>query len=311
MKLSIVTTLYKSSDYIEEFYIRISKETKKITENYEIIFVDDGSPDDSLQKALALFEKDDRIIVLELSRNFGHHKAIITGLNHANGDYVFIIDSDLEEEPELLGKFWHELDSDKSYDYVYGVQQNRKGKWFQRVTGWLYYKVINLLSEAKVASNQVTSTLMKKNYVKNLLRFKDKRFLLFLLYHLNGFKKKEIFVLKKNSSSTTYSFRLKFHMAVSSIVSYSPKLLYFIFYCGILITTSSFFFILYLMLIKLFLDPGIDGWVSIMVAVFLFGGLNILFIGILGIFLFELYYEVKDRPLTVIKKVYYNQTRNQ
>jgi glycosyltransferase involved in cell wall biosynthesis len=92
--LSIVTTMYKSSPYIDEFYT-------KITDDYEIIFVDDGSPDNSLQKAVELYEKDKKVKVIELSRNFGHHKSMMTGLSHAKGEFVFLIDSDLEEKPEL------------------------------------------------------------------------------------------------------------------------------------------------------------------------------------------------------------------
>ena len=106
MMLSIVTTLYKSSPYVSEFYERVSKQAQKITDNYEIIFVDDGSPDDSLQKCIALHKHDQKVTIIELSRNFGHHKAMMTGLSHAKGDFVFLIDSDLEEEPELLGSFW-------------------------------------------------------------------------------------------------------------------------------------------------------------------------------------------------------------
>ena len=127
MKLSIVTTLYKSSPYIDEFYVRISKEAQKITNDYEIIFVDDGSPDDSLLKVVALYERDSRVKVVELSRNFGHHKAIMTGLSCAKGDFVFLIDSDLEEAPELLGSFWNELQKEDDLDVVYGVQEKRKG----------------------------------------------------------------------------------------------------------------------------------------------------------------------------------------
>ena len=145
MKLSIVTTLYKSSPYIDEFYARISKEAQKITDDYEIIFVDDGSPDDSLQKAVALYEKDSKVKVIELSRNFGHHKAIMTGLSHAKGEFVFLIDSDLEEEPELLGKFWEELHKEKELDVVFGVQESRKGGWFEKFTGGLFWKLINFM----------------------------------------------------------------------------------------------------------------------------------------------------------------------
>ena len=175
MKLSIVTTIYKSSDCIEEFYSKITKEANKISKNYEIIFVDDGSPDESLNKIVRLGEKDYHVKIIELSRNFGHHKAMITGLNHANGDYVFLIDSDLEEDPELLCKFWEELGaSEQNYDMVYGVQKNRKGDLFERASGWLFYKIFNFLSEIKIPKNFLTVRLMKQNYVKNLINFKEK-----------------------------------------------------------------------------------------------------------------------------------------
>jgi putative glycosyltransferase len=100
----------------------------------------DGSPDDSLKKSIKLYNKDKKVKVIELSRNFGHHKAIMTGLSHAKGEFVFLIDVDLEEEPELLGRFWQELQNSDDVDVVYGVQENRKGGWFERWSGNLYYK---------------------------------------------------------------------------------------------------------------------------------------------------------------------------
>src|SRR6267154_1969515 len=105
MDLSIVTTLYCSADYLEEFYARACAVAEKLTNNFEIIFVNDGSPDNSLEVALSLYQKDHRIRVVDLSRNFGHHKAIMTGLDHARGDLVFMLDVDLEEDPEWLEEF--------------------------------------------------------------------------------------------------------------------------------------------------------------------------------------------------------------
>ena len=103
MKLSVVATLYRSAPYIEDFYRRIRAASAAITDDVEIILVNDGSPDDSLERALALRAEDPQVTVLDLARNFGHHKAMVTGLAHADGDLVFLIDSDLEEPPELLG----------------------------------------------------------------------------------------------------------------------------------------------------------------------------------------------------------------
>ena len=122
MKLSIVTTLYKSSVYINEFYSRISQEVTKITDNYEIIFVDDGSPDDSLSKVIKIGEKDHHVKVIELSRNFGHHEAIIAGLNYSTGDYIYLLDVDLEDKPEWLSIFYNHLITNNC-DVVYGKQK--------------------------------------------------------------------------------------------------------------------------------------------------------------------------------------------
>ena len=138
MKLSFLTTLYYSSGYIEEFYSRCIASAKKINAPYEFIIVNDGSPDDALDKVLILAKMDPSIVVVDLSRNFGHHKAIMTGLQYCTGDYVFLIDCDLEEDPELLEMFWNKIQEDQSLDVVYGVQIKRKGGWMERFGGWLF-----------------------------------------------------------------------------------------------------------------------------------------------------------------------------
>src|SRR5215469_11113445 len=122
MDLSIVTTLYYSAPFIEQFYARASAAAQQITSNYELIFVDDGSPDNSLEIALSIYDRDPRVRVIELSRNFGHHRAIMTGLENSRGALVFLIDADLEEAPELLTRFYSEMQAADA-DVAYGVQQ--------------------------------------------------------------------------------------------------------------------------------------------------------------------------------------------
>src|SRR5690349_21253569 len=125
MHLSIVTTLYRSARHLPEFHRRIVAAAEKITPDFEILLVNDGSPDDSQEVAVGLAEQDSRVTVIELSRNFGHHKAIMTGLAHATGEWVFLIDCDLEEEPELLERLYGEA-TEGTWDVVYGVQDARK-----------------------------------------------------------------------------------------------------------------------------------------------------------------------------------------
>src|SRR5262249_55790173 len=145
MRLSIITTLYHSAPYVEEFYRRVCREAEKLTPDYDITFVNDGSPDDSLTLARALFEKDTRVKIIDLSRNYGHHKAIMTGLAHTRGDLVFLIDCDLEEEPEVLGVFYDKMQATGA-DVVYGLPETRKGGFFERMSGSLFFWVYNLLS---------------------------------------------------------------------------------------------------------------------------------------------------------------------
>src|SRR2546423_14881661 len=142
MKLSIVTTLYKSAPYIQEFYARVTRAAAALTQDYELLFVNDGSPDDACEQAIALHRRDVHVRVLDLSRNFGHHKAMMTGLQHARGDLVFLLDVDLEEQPEWVGQF-QQVMRETGADVVYGVQARRKGGPIERLSGTIFYKGFN------------------------------------------------------------------------------------------------------------------------------------------------------------------------
>ncbi|MFN3477818.1 MAG: glycosyltransferase family 2 protein, partial [bacterium] len=224
--LSIVTTLYNSSPYIDEFYQRITKEARKITDDYEIIFVDDGSPDDSLNKAINLCNVDDKVKVVELSRNFGHHKAIMLGLSLARGEYIFLIDVDLEEEPELLAKFWEEMQKDNDIDVVYGVQEKRKGNWFEKWSGEIFYWIYNKIADVKIPRNFTTCRLMKKNYKDALISYREREMVLAVLLSMTGFKQKELAIKKLYRGNTNYTLPKKVSILITSIVSSSALPLY-------------------------------------------------------------------------------------
>ena len=207
MELSIVTTIYQQAAHVREFYARASETAAKITQDYEILFVNDGSPDDSLQITLSLFQKDRRVKVIDFSRNFGHHKAIMTGLAYAKGAYIFLIDIDLEEPPELLAQFWKAFHQSPDTDVVYGVQDKRRGGWFQKVTGNMFYTLFNTLSDHQLAPNQVTARLMSRRYVNALLEFREQVVLFGGLSALAGFRQRPIKIDKSSTSPTTYGLK--------------------------------------------------------------------------------------------------------
>ncbi|OAJ96175.1 glycosyltransferase family 2 protein [Vibrio bivalvicida] len=305
MKLSIVTTLYNSCAYILEFHQRVSIEAQKITEQYEVIFVDDGSPDDSLDVAIQLSNEDERVKVIELSRNFGHHKAMMTGLSHAKGELVFLIDSDLEEEPELLGCFYSEMNRDKNdLDVLYGVQYKRKGGLFEKISGQLFYSTLNYLTDLNMSENMVTARLMKKDYVNALVSHDEREIFIAGLWQITGFNQKAVAIKKHSSSETTYSLRHKLSILENSIVSFSNKPLKLIFHTGLWISVISFIYILYIVYKNLFHSISIEGWSSLIASIWFLGGLIILFVGMLGIYMSKIYTESKRRPYSIIRRVY-------
>lgn len=303
MKLSIVTTLYRSAPYLKEFHTRICAAAGKVTDDFEIIFVNDGSPDNSLDNAVTLYEEDKKVRVIDLSRNFGHHKAIMTGLAHARGDLVFLLDCDLEEEPELIEQFYEEYKRSNA-DVVYGVQQKRKGGFFERITGNIFYEILDLLSTYKVPRNQITARLMTRRYVASLIEHKDREIFLVGLWVITGFKQVPLIVRKHDKGNTTYDLRRKISNLVNAITSSSSKPLVFIFYLGCMISIVSIISALYLIVRRLFFGVLLAGWPSLIVSVWLLGGLTIFCLGVIGIYLSKIFMETKQRPYTIIRKIY-------
>jgi len=304
MRLSVVTTLYKSRDHINQFYERASISARKLVgESYELIFVNDGSPDDGLNLAVKLTEQDSHIVVVDLSRNFGHHKAMMTGLSHATGEMVFLLDSDLEEDPEWVEKFACQMMSD-GCDVVYGVQDKRKGGWFERYSGQIFYSFFKAITGLALAENIVTARLMSRRYVDALLRHGEREVFMAGLWHITGFDQRPFTVTKHSTSKTTYTLRKKISLLINSVTSFTNAPLVGIFYVGLLISLFSLTYIAYLILYWFFLLKPMSGWTSVMASIWLLGGMIISFIGVVGIYLSKIFSETKQRPYTIVRQIY-------
>jgi putative glycosyltransferase len=304
MKLSIVATLYQSAAYLAEFHQRASAAAQELVgDDYEIVLVNDGSPDNSLDKAVQLTEQDSHVVVVDLSRNFGHHKAMMTGLAHATGERVFLIDSDLEEEPEWLLAFAQQMAEDNS-DVVYGVQESRKGNFLERISGRWFYGLFRLLTGLNLPENIVTARLMTRRYVDALLSHQEREVFMAGLWHITGFVQKPSLIKKHSTSETTYTLRRKMSLLVNSVTSFSNAPLIGIFYIGLAISLLSCVYITYLLIIKLTLATPVDGWTSVMASIWLLGGMIISFIGVVGIYLSKIFSETKQRPYTIVRQVH-------
>ena len=303
MKLSIVTTLYQSENYIQDFSDRVQVVAQELVgDSFEIIFVNDGSPDRSLFRVLELAKSDPRIVVVDLSRNFGHHQAMMTGLSYAQGEQIFLIDSDLEESPEWLARF-NENYVASSADMVYGVQVERRGEWFEKFMGRIYYKIFRIATGLSQPDDITTARLMSRRYVDALLLHQEREISIGGLWIITGFKQVALEVQKLANSPTSYSFGKKISLFVNSITSFSSLPLVFVFYAGVLITTGALSYVALLVLRYAFYEAPPDGYTSLIASIWFFSGLIILFLGIQGVYIAKIFSEVKQRPNTIVRSV--------
>lgn len=307
MKLSVVSTLYRSKPFLETFLKEIiaAIEVLKI-EQFELIFVNDGSPDDSLQYLLARKQDITQIKLIDLSRNFGHHYAIQAGLHYAKGDYIFLIDNDLETPPNVLIEYYNEIRKDDSLDVVYGYQEARKGSFIERNAGSLFWVLINKVSEIKIPHNLLTERLMSRQFVTELLRLQDANLFMGGMWHWIGFNQKGIPVKKGvREGASTYSFKRRLELMLHAITSFSGKPLEWLFYFGITISFFSFLFIIYLAVQKIIHQDEVQlGWTSIVAINVLILGIISTFLGIIGIYIYKIFRQVQGRPNSIVKKIY-------
>ncbi len=309
VKLSIVTTMYQSAAYVREFYARTVAAANQITPSFEIVFVNDGSFDESLDLAVQLFREDPRVRVIDLSRNFGEHKAMMTGLGYARGELVFLLDGDLEEAPEVLNDFYPALLS-RGADVIYGVQRRRKGGVSERVLGSFFYTAFNLLAHQKIPRNVVTARLMTRRYVDALVAHRESEVFIFGLWSIAGFLQVGLPVDKASKGTTTYTLRRKLILLVNAVTSFSNAPLWYVFCLGSLgiIVAGAYGF--YLFIIALFFGREVPGWTSLMVSIWLLGGMIMFSIGVVGIYISKIFSETKNRPYTIVRQIYESETNS-
>lgn len=303
VRVSVVTSMFRSSPFLEEFYSRTVKAISAISSSYEIVLVNDGSPDDSLAVALRLRERDPRVRIIDLSRNFGHYRALMTGLAQARGELVFLIDCDLEEEPEWLLRF-HEMLRRTGADVIYGVQAARKGGLMERVSGDVFYTLLNRMLTDPIPRNVLTVRLMTRRYVRALVQHMDREICLAGLWVITGFDQRPLEVVKGSRPGSSYSLRTRASALVNAVTSFSNRPLIYIFYMGAAVVTISLLAALVLVIQALSGGIGVAGYASLIISIWFLGGLTLFSVGIVGVYLAKVFTETKNRPYTVIRAEY-------
>lgn len=303
MKLSIVTTSFQSSLTIVSFVERIHAAAKGLAVSYELIIVEDGSTDNSKNEIIKLLPVYKNMKLVELSRNFGHHQAILLGLEQARGEHVFLIDSDLEEAPELITFFYNDALESKS-DVVYGISNKHGSGKFNQILSNVFWSLFRKYTKLKIPKGICTVRIMTREYVNSLLLHKEVNVFLAGLWEITGFIQKPLKVSRIYKGTTNYTFGKRLDLALTSLISFSGRPLRLIAVFGASTVLFALLMLVVLSLRHFVVQDSSQGWLSIITAIVLVGGFQILSIGMVAIYVASILEEVKARPRAIIANIW-------
>jgi dolichol-phosphate mannosyltransferase len=301
-EITVIAPVFNEEQNISEFINRVDNNLKLISANYRIILVDDGSKDDSWVKIEKECLKNKNVAGLKLSKNFGHHFAITAGIHNSNSEWVVVMDSDLQDRPEVIPALFEKARD--GFDVVFVSRIDRpEAKWYLLIQK-LFYFVLRILSGIDFDSRQANFSIISNKVVESFKQFPENaRFYPTTLKWL-GFNRSEIQAKHgiRHSGRASYTIRKRIKLASDVILAFSDRPLKFAIGLGCTFSTLSFLFTIYLMVKKITLGFTITGWTSIMVSLFFFSGLILIVLGINGIYLSKVFTEVKKRPLFIVEK---------
>lgn len=300
-KVDLILPAHNEEGNIRPIYEEIKTVMQASDYDFHIFFVDDGSTDNTFQEIHALSNEDRRVKFIELSRNFGHQNAIKAGLDHAEAPVAIMMDCDLQHPPELIPLMLKEYE--KGYEIVrtHRKEANHEG-YLKKKTSALFYRALNSFSEVSLEKGSADFRLVSGKALEQLRGFNELDIFFRGLIKWMGFKQVsiEFFPNERLNGQTKYSYSKMFSLGLKGFTSFSTKPLYFSAYFGIGISLISLLFLPYV-LHALFLGKTVAGWASIMLTISLFGGLNLLMVGIIGIYLAKLFMQSKTRPHYIIR----------
>lgn len=304
MKLSLVIPIYNEEEIIEKLFQETISSLSKITDDFEVICVNDGSKDKSLQKMVACHKQDNRFKVLELSRNFGHQAAYTAGLSYAKGDYIAMMDGDLQDPPSLIKEMFEKL-VNEDFDVVYGFRTERKENFFKRSFIKLFHKIFNKLSGINAPANVGNFSIMTRKALDAFLNLKEKNRYLPGLRFFIGFNQGFVSYNRPDREIGTakMNFSRLVKLALDALFSFSKlpiKICLFLGFLGILFTLAGGLVVF----IKKIDGDAITGWTSTMLSIYFLGSVQLLFLGILGEYIHRIFVETQDRPIFIVKNYY-------
>ena len=305
--ISVVIPVYRAEDCLDELYRRLTAALAPLTADFEIVLVEDCGGDRSWPLIVELARRDPRVRGLQFSRNFGQHCGITAGLDHCDGDWVVVMDCDLQDRPEEIPRLYAK--AREGHDMVVARRGRRSDPLLKRLSSWLYYSVFSWLADMRYDPQAGNFRILSRKVVANYRRLRERSRFFGSLINWMGFPAASIDVQhdERFAGESTYTFGKLWRLGAETIVAYSDKPLRLAIRFGFLIALAAFLYGLYIMFHVLVHGSAVSGWSSLIVSIYFIGGIVIALLGVLGIYLGKTYDETKGRPLYVVNHTTFDE----
>lgn len=302
MELSVIIPIYNEEENISLLHHRLTKVLNEMDSGYELIFINDGSHDDSMELVQQLAKENAYVKYIDLSRNFGHQIAVMAGLDHARGAATIIIDADLQDPPELIPEMvakWKE-----GYEVVYAKRKSRKGESaMKKWTAKLFYRILRKLTDFDIPVDVGDFRIIDQKIVEVLRNMPERSKYLRGQIAWVGFNQTYVTYNReeRHAGETGYSIKKMLDLAMNAVTGFSEAPLRLVTYMGIMVTVFSLLTMMYTLISRLLTDSYVEGWASLMVSILFLGGVQMIAIGILGEYIGRIYRDIRQRPLYIVK----------
>lgn len=302
MKLSIVSPVYRAGLVLEELVERIAKSIPSTFNSYEIILVDDFSPDKSWQEIVEISKKNTNVRGFKLSRNFGQHYAITAGLNYVTGDYIVVLDCDLQDQPEEIEKLFNE--SQKGFDIVLARRHERKDSLYKKAVSKLFYKTLSYLTGTKQDASVANFGIYSKQVIDEVVKLEEKIKYFPTMVKWVGFSTAYVNVehASRTEGKSNYNFKKLLNLALDIILAYSDKPLRLIIKFGLSVALVSFLMVIYVLFEKFTGKVSVSGYASLIISIWFLSGCMLTTLGVVGLYIGKIFEGVKNRPSYIIEK---------
>jgi glycosyltransferase involved in cell wall biosynthesis len=299
--ISVVIPVYKAEKCLNELYARLNQSLSLISLDFEIILVEDCGGDGSWQKIQDLSQQDARVKGIQFSRNFGQHYGITAGLDVCQGNWVVVMDCDLQDAPEEIPRLYAK--ALEGYDIVLASRTKRQDNFFKRITSIIFYKTLSYLADTEYDGSHGNFRIMSRTVVDNFKTMREQLRFFGGLIQWMGFPTASLEVAhcQRLEGQSSYTFKKLFKLAVDSMIAFSDKPLRIAVKIGFIISALAFFYGVYIFFHSLFYGSSVEGWSSLIVSIYLIGGIIISMLGITGVYIGKVFDQMKGRPLYIIR----------